>query len=232
MAIKITSALPHVLAAVSMISLNIVHFSPSGLKAASLGGALLMGLLVYRERQRDAVSPVSKGYLLYFIINAAACLLLPANPGPAAAPANPAALLYGCLAAVTVFPALFAGHYFTEYFARKTTPPAVWETDIFKKINRNMTWMWAGIFVACAVIALAPGFLSLQRGLLTGIASQMVLPLLFMRFVGIPLNRKYPGYYQRKAGIEPVATGAQATDPTPLRQYIKKTGRRTSCRID
>jgi multimeric flavodoxin WrbA/putative sterol carrier protein len=39
----------------------------------------------------------------------------------------------------------------------------------------------------------------------------MVLPLLFMRFVGVPLNRRYPGYYQRKAGIEPVAGGAQAT---------------------
>ena len=216
------SALPHVLIAVYITLLNTVRFSAAGLKAlhmehfaaswpqaASLGAALLMGLMVYREHQRDAISPVSKGYLLYFITNVAAYWVLPARLGPGTASANPTGVLYGCLLAITVFPALFARQYFTEYFARRTTPPAVWGTDIFRRINRNMTWMWAGIFAVSGAITLVPGLLSLQRGLLTVLASQLVLPLLFMRFVGVPLNKRYPGYYQRKAGIEPVGSGAQ-----------------------
>ncbi len=208
---RMVSALPHVLIAVYMTLLNMACFSASWLQAASLGGALLMGLMVYRERQRDGISPVSKGYLLYFIINAAACWVLPARLGPGTASANPAGVLYGCLVAITVFPALFARHYFTEYFARRTTPPAVWGTDIFRRINRNMTWMWAGIFAVLGIITLMPGLLSLQRSLLIVLASQLVLPLLFMRFVGVPLNKRYPGYYQRKAGIEPLGSGTQGT---------------------
>ncbi len=205
----VVNALPHVLVAAYMTLLNMACFSASGLKAASLGGVLLMGLMVYRERRRDAISPVIKAYLLYFIINAAACWVLPASLGSGRVSANPAGVLYGCLAAVAVFPALFAKHYFTEYFARRTTPSVVWGADIFRKINRNMTWMWAGIFVVCAVITLMPGLLSLQRGPLTLLASQMVLPLLFMRFVGMALNKRYPGYYQRKLGIEPFAGGTE-----------------------
>ena len=218
------SALPHVLIALYITLLNTArfstaglkalkmeHFAASGLKAASLGAALLMGLMVYREHRRDAISPVSKGYLLYFIINVALCWALPARLGPGTASANPTGLLYGCLAAITVFPALFARQYFTEYFARRTTPPAVWGTDIFRRINRNMTWMWAGIFAVSGAITLVPGLLSLQRSLLTVLPSQLVLPLLLMRFVGVPLNNRYPGYYQRKAGIEPVGSGAQGT---------------------
>ena len=218
-------ALPHVLIAGYITLLNTARFSASGLKAfhverfsasalqaASLGGALLMGFIVYRARQRDGISPVIKGYLLYFIINTAAYWVLPARLGSGTVSANPAGVLYGCLAAVTVLPALFAREYFTEYFARRTTPPAVWGTDIFRRINRNMTWMWAGIFAASGVITLLPGLLSLQRSLLTVLASQLVLPLLLMRFVGVPLNKRYPGYYQRKAGIEPVAGGIPATN--------------------
>ena len=45
-------------------------------------------------------------------------------------------------------PAAFAERYFTEYFARQTTPSAVWQTSVFKIINRNMTWMWGAIFAA------------------------------------------------------------------------------------
>ncbi len=141
---------------------------------------------------------------------ALACWALPASLGAETA-SNPAAVLYGSLAAITLFPAFFGKQYFTEYFARRTTPPAVWGTDIFRRINRNMTLMWAGIFIVCAIIALVPGLLSLHRGPLTVLASQMVLPLLFMRFVGVVLNKRYPGYYQQKAGVVPLAGGPEVT---------------------
>jgi multimeric flavodoxin WrbA/putative sterol carrier protein len=217
---RIEGVLPHVLVALTMTLLNMTSFSLSALQTLSLGGALLMGLMVYRERRQGDISPVSRGYLLYFVVNAAACWVLPARLGAASASANPAGLLYGCLAAITVFPALVAGRYFTEYFARRTAPPVVWGTDIFRRINRNMTWMWAGIFAVCGAVTLMPGVFSLQRGLLTVLASQMVLPLLLMRFVGMTLNKRYPGYYQRKMGIVPVISDAQGTGGRPV-QTIK-----------
>ncbi len=43
----------------------------------------------------------------------------------------PTGILYIILGAVVAVPALFAKRYFTEYFARKRTPEAVWEADIF-----------------------------------------------------------------------------------------------------
>jgi multimeric flavodoxin WrbA/putative sterol carrier protein len=176
-------------------------FRSPGLRAMSLAGMLLMGLAVHLLRERNGISPVIKGYLLYLIINTVTFWFLPGSITHFISN-NPTAFLYGCLCAVAVVPMVAVKQYFTEYFARKTTSPAVWGTDIFKKINRNMTWMWTGIFAASAIIALIPRLLSLQRNL-TGLVLQIVLPLLLMLLVGIPFNKRYPQFYQRKVGIGP-----------------------------
>lgn len=45
---------------------------------------------------------------------------------------NPVATLYAVLFLSAVLPPLHGREVFTTYFARKTTPPAVWNTDIFR----------------------------------------------------------------------------------------------------
>jgi multimeric flavodoxin WrbA/putative sterol carrier protein len=222
---KIAGVLPHVIISLYATSLNMAHFAPAGLRAVSLTALILMGGAIWLSRDREGMSPVSKGYLLYFIINVVAYWTLPAGAGRHLT-TEPTAFIYGSLAAVTVVPALAAGRYFTEYFARKTTPPAAWETDIFKKINRNMTWMWAGFFVLSIMIALVPSLLSLERGLLTSLVIPMGLPLLLMVGLGVPFNKRYPARYQRKMGIEPtrIMTGSpEATAFRPVGEENRET---------
>jgi len=84
----------------------------------------------------------------------------------------------------------------------------VWETGIFKKINRNMTWMWAGMFTLSTAIALAPVLFGLKKSLFANLVVPMGLPLLLMVGVGVPFNKKYPARYQRRIGMEPVQTPA------------------------
>jgi multimeric flavodoxin WrbA/putative sterol carrier protein len=208
---RIANTLPHVIITAYITALSIGGFRSLGLEPLSLVALFLTGFILYLSREGGGISPVSKAYLLYFIINAIAYWALPESINHLMT-TTPTALLYGSLCAVAVVPALFGKQYFTEYFARKTTPRAVWRTDIFKRINRNMSWVWVGIFVACVIIAIAPGLLSMKRSLLTSLAIQMGLPLLLMLGVGVPFNKRYPAYYQRKIGIEPVGVSKGGTD--------------------
>jgi hypothetical protein len=207
------NALPHLIIAAYVTSLNIADFGLPGLRAVGLAGMLVMGFALYLARQQDGISPVGKAYLLYVIVNGIA-YWIPLGSVPYFLSTNPTGVLYACLWTVTVVPAVIVKRYFTEYFARKTTPPAVWKTDIFRTINRNMTWAWAGIFAVCIVIALLPTLLLLQRNLLTTLVVQMILPMFLMVCVGVPFNKRYPAYYQRKVGIGPAPASINGREDT------------------
>ncbi len=204
---RLEQTLPHLILAAQMTFLSIPDFPVNGLKTWSLVAAVLTALLVIRQRRGEGMSsPINKGYLLYFIVCAAVFLAEPARLGPALS-AAPGALLYGCLCAIAVVPALFKGQRFTEYFARRTTPAAVWQSELFMKINRDMSWMWAAIFALSALIGLIPGYF-FPHALPAAYIVQFAVPLCFMWLVGTWLNKWYPGYQQRKAGIGPVSDSA------------------------
>ncbi len=208
---RVVKALPHIIVTIYIFSLSMTaSVGFPGPRVLSLAGMLLMGFAAHLLREGDGISPVIKGYLLYFVINTVTLWFLPGSITHLISN-NPTPLLYACLCAVAVVPMVAAKRYFTEYFARKTTSPAVWDADIFKKINRNMTWMWSGIFAVSAIIALIPSLLSLHRNL-TGLVLQIVLPLLLMLFVGVPLNKRYPQFYQRRVGIGPPRTLRSGVD--------------------
>ncbi len=119
-------------------------------------------------------------------------------------------LIYTVLFCLTAFPALLRKRYFTEYFARKTTPEAVRGTDIYRTINRNMSLAWSLLFAVSAFVTVIPDLASLPRGVFTTMLFQMALPMLILVGAGLPLNTRYPAYYQRKLGIVPVTPEKKA----------------------
>ena len=87
------------------------------------------------------------------------------------------------------FPVVLGFEPFTVAFARRTTSPEVWETALFKDINRIMTLTWAGLFLVAAAISLNrhPVF-------------QYVIPTLMPPILGIPFNRRFPEWYLKRLG--------------------------------
>ncbi|MFE5052681.1 hypothetical protein ACFRAI_41140 [Streptomyces sp. NPDC056637] len=43
---------------------------------------------------------------------------------------------------------------FTEQYSRESTPPEVWGSPVFRHVNRVLTLVWGGVFVATAVLGL------------------------------------------------------------------------------
>jgi len=208
------STLPYIIGSAYIAILSSTSLPLSYARIGSLVLLICLGLLAYRQWKKKSLSPVEQAYLLYAVVNAAGFWLLPGSVG-SALKGSPAAFLYGSLFAVAVVPALFGGPWFTDYFARRSTPPAVWETDIFKNINRNMSLMWAGLFAASFVVALVPYVILPHGGVMTALAFQIALPALLLLGLGVPLNKKYPGYYQRRMSLEPVGQDGSSVQMRP-----------------
>lgn len=169
--------------------------------------ATLLGL------RRGVLPDVSLGLAAYPLL---AGLLWWLVPGWAiAASSAAAAWLYLWLAVVVGLPPLWGRAPFTTFFARRTTPPAVWETDIFKAINRRLTWAWTAIFLASAGLAALPRLWPMLAGLGGMLLCTVALPMALMLGLGARLNRWYPEHYQRRLGLTPVASAPAAPPAEP-----------------
>ena len=142
---RATNALPEVILAVYMATAGMAGYKPVFMRFSSISALFLIAAALYLRRKTDGPSAIDKGFLLYLTLNAIVFWAFPGRPAQLAA-AFPGGLLYAVLCVVTAIPAIASKTYFTEYFAKKTTPSPVWETTVFKNINRNMTWAWAGYF--------------------------------------------------------------------------------------
>jgi multimeric flavodoxin WrbA/putative sterol carrier protein len=175
---------------------------------ARLIAFLLTAAGVYSLRQlaaRNEASPVHKGMVLFTAAASVSVWIGPHFDWPAH---YPVAALYAVLFLVAVLPPLLGREVFTTYFAQKITPPAVWKTDIFIAVNRRLTALWATLFAAGFSSALIPGFFQ-YRGFLWETLFEALVPAALMLGIGIPANKRYPDYYQRKLGLVP------ATDTGP-----------------
>lgn len=76
---RIAGVLPHVINAVYIAMLNSVGLSLSFLRAGSLVALLLLGFLALREKKKEDLSAVQKGYLLYFSVNVIGFWILPGD---------------------------------------------------------------------------------------------------------------------------------------------------------
>lgn len=185
---------------------NVVAFRPDAMRPFAVIGIVLMLLVAALRRRAGGVSAIDRGILVFMAINGIAFWVFPQTLGAVVA-LFPTGTLYGVLFLIVALPAALKKQYFTEYFAKQTTPEAVWETDIFKAINRRMTWIWAALFATAASVTAIPHLFALPGGLFMGLLFQIVLPGMVLAGIGIPLNSRYPGHYQRRLGIGPADSG-------------------------
>lgn len=199
---RLLKILPGLILAVYVTVGNMTSFRPPVMKYFSLAMSALIVLASYIKGRKGGLSAIDKAFLIFMVLNALAFFFFPQTLGGLIA-LFPTALLYGVLFLAATLPALFVNRYFTEFFARQSTPEAVWETDIFKAINRHMTWLWAALFALATFVAAMPYLFGISHGPLTDLLFQVALPGALMIGVGMVLNKWYPQYYQRKMGIEP-----------------------------
>ena len=195
---------------------NIIAFRPFAMRLLSVIGILLLSLVALLLKQRGGLPATDWGFLAFMVIGGIAFWFFPQSLGRVIAD-FPTGLLYLILFFVVAAPAALMNLYFTEYYAKQTTPAAVWETDIFKAINRHLTWLWAALFALSAFVTTIPRIFDLTGNLFTGLLFQIILPGMIMAGIGIPLNKHYPKYYQRKMGLE-VEENPNVQETTTARQ--------------
>lgn len=217
---RILTMMPAVIISVMITAMNIWAAHPSVMKTVSLSVLILMAVIMSLKKKRTGLSAIDRGLVIYTAL-ITVIFWLPVSFPANAVPVYSTGMLYAVLFGVTAFPALFRKRYFTEYFAEKTTPEAVRKTDIYKKINRNMSRAWSALFAASAFVSIVPLIASMPSGLFTRLAFQIALPLAFMLGLGLPLNKRYPAYYQRKKGIVPVVTEEKRRPIEPEENEIK-----------
>ncbi|MFH2128219.1 MAG: hypothetical protein ABIK12_17015, partial [Pseudomonadota bacterium] len=186
-------------------------FSIPLMRTTSLLLVIAFALLLKIMGKKTGVSPITWTLAAYLALGAIAFWLWPAGLGRVLS-RFPLPLLYLMLLLTATAPQLLGFPPFTTFFAKRRTPEHVRATDIFKRINRNMSWTWAAIFAACLLTSLAPV-------IFPAIATSRSATLIFTTFVpmalnlgiGLPFTMKYPDHYQRKLGINPAGQPNQLT---------------------
>ncbi|MBI5343558.1 MAG: hypothetical protein HZB63_09680 [Deltaproteobacteria bacterium] len=107
--------------------------------------------------------------------------------------------IYACLFGAAFFPPLFRKAAFTEHYARKSAPEAVWGNPIFLRINRIMSFAWAAVFGVSMLLSLYPSVLT-----------RALLPLALILGFGIPFNLRFPDRYLKKLGLPSLAEQKKA----------------------
>jgi hypothetical protein len=151
---------------------------------------------VFFLETRSEASPIHKGLTAYVLAATAVVWLRPDELLPWLLD-FPLTALYALLFLVAVVPPLLGKDVFTIFFARKTTPMALWQTDVFLTINRHLTTMWAGLFAAGMAASAVPGIFELRSFAWETLFEGMV-PAALMLLIGVQANKRYPAYYQKK----------------------------------
>ncbi len=194
---------------------SMAGFRLPAMRILAVAGLVLMAVVLHLRKRVSGLSAIDKGFLVFLVLSAAAFLFFPQGSAEVIAEFN-IGFFYLVLFAMAALPALISKRNFTEYFARKSTPETVWQTDIFRTINRHLTWAWAAIFALSAFVTVIPRLFSPAGGPLVGLLFTVVMPAALMVGIGIPMNRMYPRYYQRKKGLAPVTIAAVGHSGGPV----------------
>ena len=98
--------------------------------------------------------------------------------------------IYVCLFVAAFCPPLCGMDPFTYHYAKKYTPESAWDNPIFIRINRIMTYSWAGIFALSSFLSLYPS-----------VITRVFIPLGIILGIGLPFNLRFPDFYLRRLGL-------------------------------
>lgn len=125
--------------------------SPSTWEYAALAALVAAVVLNLRDLRRGSFKVLEVTGILFFGVMALLALFLDRQDmlwletyAQVLSSAVIAAVALGSLAFVP----------FTEQYARESTPPEVWASPVFRHVNRVLTLVWGGVFVATAVLGL------------------------------------------------------------------------------
>lgn len=185
---------------------------PGRLTWVALCATLALAASCVMLRGRDEVSQLHLASLCFGLLATAGFGFWPGGLG-AVLIAHPLPVLYAVFTLVVVLVPLLGGELFTMFFAKKTTPEAVWNTDAFITINRHLTIAWAVLFVLTGLAAFIPALLPAGGSAWTRPLLESLPPLVLLLGIGAPMNKWYPAYYQRKLGLVPVSVQSAAPQP-------------------
>jgi hypothetical protein len=97
------------------------------------------------------------------------------------------ALSSGALGIIALGSIMFR-HPFTVDYAREETPPEVWHTPVFQRINLVLTAVWAAVFLACAGLGVLAGQ-GAAKGLRDWLNFYIPIALIYLAF---RFTRRYP----------------------------------------
>jgi putative sterol carrier protein len=179
-------------------------FSLPTMRTASLLLLIAVGVVLAILRKKDGISPISWTFAAYLGLAAIAFWLWPAGLGRLLSRV-PLAFLYLMLLLTATVPQLLGRKPFTTFFAERRTPEPARATDIYKRINLTMSWVWAAIFAVCLLMSLLPQLLThIAFSRAETLIFTSLVPLVLNLGIGLPFTMKYPDYYQRKLGITPI----------------------------
>ena len=161
---RLLKILPGILLTLYITVGNMIAFRPFVMRLLSVIGILLLSLVALLLKQRGGLPATDWGFLAFMVIGGIAFWFFPQSLGRVIAD-FPTGVLYLILFFVVAVPAALMNLYFTEYYAKQTTPAAVWKTDIFKAINRHLTWLWAALFALSAFVTTIPRIFDLTGNL-------------------------------------------------------------------
>ena len=127
---KITGFLPFIILSCYFTLGNMTGFNLPGMRAPAVAGLVLMVVALYLRKRVSGLSAIDRGFLIFMALSAVVFLLFPRGPAEVIAEYN-VALFYLVLFAITALPALISRRYFTDFFAKKSTPEAVWRRTSF-----------------------------------------------------------------------------------------------------
>ena len=171
------------------------------LRGASVVVLAIDSCAIFYLRRWNLASPIHWGMTIFLALAAAALCIPPEGAGRLMV-SHATTLLYIILFAVAVVPPLLGKEVFTMFFCRKGTPETLWGTSVFLRINHRLTGVWAVLFFFGSLLTLVPDVFSLH-GPFYEMFFEGLLPTAVMLGIGVPVTRRYPGYYQRKLGIIP-----------------------------
>lgn len=176
---------------------GIYHFRLEIMRPVVLALFLILTPFIWFLWRRERSSDLDLTLIVYFFLATLGFWLFPDGLGRVMV-VYPITVLYILLFLTAAAPLFYGGTPFTTFYARKKKPREVWETPLFKDINRYLTGVWAVLFALSALVSLVP---HLAPALGRPWLFNFVLPAALLLGVGLGASRWYPVYRRRQMGL-------------------------------